>query len=67
MGWWFNVRDNRHRTPEDGLPARGLAVKDPFLGVRKGEVFGFAGPNGAGKSTSLNMMFGLLKPIQGRQ
>ncbi len=43
------------------------AVKDLSIGVRKGEVFGFLGPNGAGKSTALNMMVGLLKPIQGRQ
>ena len=42
------------------------AVRDLWLKVRPGEIFGFLGPNGAGKTTTIRMMTGLMKPTSGR-
>ncbi|MHA2025115.1 MAG: ABC transporter ATP-binding protein [Candidatus Thorarchaeota archaeon] len=42
------------------------ANKDITLRVRKGEVLGLLGENGAGKSTLMNLLYGLLKPDEGR-
>ena len=36
------------------------------LGFRKGEIHALLGENGAGKSTMMNMLYGLLKPEEGR-
>ncbi|MDO8746136.1 MAG: ATP-binding cassette domain-containing protein [Thermodesulfovibrionales bacterium] len=38
------------------------AVKNVFLAVSAGEIFGIVGPNGAGKTTTIRMMTGLLTP-----
>lgn len=43
-----------------------VAVKNLYLEVHEGEVFGFLGPNGAGKTTSISMMCGLLSPDAGQ-
>ncbi|SEF64973.1 ABC-2 type transport system ATP-binding protein [Caloramator fervidus] len=42
------------------------AVKNIFLNVEKGEIFGFLGPNGAGKTTTIKMIAGILKPDEGQ-
>jgi simple sugar transport system ATP-binding protein len=42
------------------------ANKDITIKVRKGEVMGLLGENGAGKSTLMNILYGLLKPDEGR-
>jgi ABC-2 type transport system ATP-binding protein len=41
------------------------AVKNLYLELRRGEVFGFLGPNGAGKSTTVGMILGLITPTEG--
>lgn len=41
------------------------AVKDLYLSLNDGEVFGLLGPNGAGKSTTLKMITGILTPDKG--
>ena len=43
-----------------------IGVKDLFLEVKEGEIFGFLGPNGAGKTTTLRLLMGLLFPTGGR-
>jgi ABC-2 type transport system ATP-binding protein len=43
-----------------------FAVRDLWLKVRPGEIFGFLGPNGAGKTTTIRMMAGLTKPTSGK-
>ncbi len=43
-----------------------LALKDVYLSVRKGEVFGIIGNNGAGKSTLLKLVARVLHPTEGR-
>jgi ABC-2 type transport system ATP-binding protein len=35
------------------------------LEIRAGEVLGLLGPNGAGKTTTVNLLLGLVQPIQG--
>ncbi len=42
-----------------------VAVKELFLAVEEGEVFGFLGPNGSGKTTTLLMLLGLTEPTKG--
>jgi ABC-2 type transport system ATP-binding protein len=42
-----------------------VAVKDLYISVEEGEIFGLLGPNGAGKSTTLSVLSGLLKPSSG--
>jgi ABC-2 type transport system ATP-binding protein len=34
--------------------------------VERGEIFGLLGPNGAGKTTIINLLLGLLEPMDGR-
>ena len=41
------------------------AVDGISFHVKKGELFGLLGPNGAGKTTTINMLCGLLKPMEG--
>jgi ABC-2 type transport system ATP-binding protein len=36
------------------------------LTIEQGEFFALLGPNGAGKSTLINIMAGLLKPLQAK-
>ncbi len=43
-----------------------LALKDIFLDIQPGEIFGIVGRNGAGKSTLLKVMARVLKPSKGR-
>jgi ABC-2 type transport system ATP-binding protein len=40
-------------------------VKNVFLNVEKGEIYGLIGPNGAGKSTIIRTMLNLLHPSSG--
>src|SRR4026208_1094393 len=48
-------------------PSRGIvAVKDLYLRIEPGEVFGLLGPNGSGKSTTLKIILGLVSPTRGR-
>src|SRR5260221_1507737 len=44
---------------------RKRAVRDLYLSVRSGEVFGFLGPNGAGKTTTMNVLLGFIEATQG--
>ncbi len=41
------------------------AVKDLFLEVPAGAIYGFLGPNGAGKSTTIRLMLALISPDDG--
>src|SRR5690625_637408 len=41
------------------------AVKDVWLNVNKGEIYGFIRLNGAGKTTTIRMLLGMIKPTQG--
>ena len=42
------------------------AVRDIDFKIKKGCCFGFLGPNGAGKSTTMGMLYGLIRPSNGR-
>lgn len=42
-----------------------VAVKDLFLNVPQGSVYGFIGPNGSGKTTTLRMIMNILYPDKG--
>lgn len=42
------------------------AVDGVDLVVRRGDVYGLLGPNGAGKTTFMRMLFGLIRPDEGR-
>ena len=48
------------------FPGGVQANKDITLRIRRGEVLGLLGENGAGKSTLMNLLYGLLKPDEGR-
>src|ERR1700742_2793220 len=41
-------------------------VNDVSFNVAQGEIVGLLGPNGAGKTTSFYMIFGLIKPNEGK-
>jgi ABC-2 type transport system ATP-binding protein len=43
-----------------------FAVRELWLQIHPGEIFGFLGPNGAGKTTTIRMMAGLMKPTSGK-
>ncbi|TMB95688.1 MAG: ABC transporter ATP-binding protein [Chloroflexi bacterium] len=59
--------------PGRGLEVKGItkrygdleAVRDLYLDVRRGEVFGFVGSNGAGKTTTMRVVLGTLIPDRG--
>jgi ABC-2 type transport system ATP-binding protein len=42
------------------------ALRNFFMAVEPGEIFGFLGPNGAGKSTAIHIALALLRPTSGR-
>jgi ABC-type branched-subunit amino acid transport system ATPase component len=42
-----------------------LALDEPDIVVRPGEIVGLIGPNGAGKSTLMNVISGVLRPSSG--
>eukprot|EP00961_Rhodomonas_salina_P285537 3858499-Rhodomonas_salina.1 len=42
-----------------------MAVKAPWFGVGKQQLFALLGPNGAGKTTTINMLVGFLPPSRG--
>ncbi|CAM9221993.1 unnamed protein product [Chrysoparadoxa australica] len=42
-----------------------MAVKETYLGIPKGQVFGLLGINGAGKTTTLSILSSELPPTQG--
>lgn len=42
-----------------------LGVKDLFLSLEEGEIFGFIGPNGAGKSTTIRSIMNLINKTSG--
>jgi ABC-type multidrug transport system ATPase subunit len=41
------------------------AVKDMYIGIKRGECFGLLGVNGAGKTTTLSMLTGDVRPTSG--
>src|SRR3954467_4622540 len=43
-----------------------VAVDNVDLAVPAGDVYGLLGPNGAGKTTFMRMLFGLIRPDEGR-
>ena len=43
-----------------------IALNGVSLDIREGEFFTLLGPSGCGKSTALNLICGLLKPIEGK-
>src|ERR687885_548871 len=70
-------RDGRPGRPDGPVPvvqARGLvkrygsitAVDNVDLNVPPGAVYGLLGPNGAGKTTFMRILFGLIRPDEGR-
>lgn len=67
------MRMNERNAPEIAIETRNLskrfkdvqAVDSLYLGVRKGEIYGFLGPNGAGKTTTIKMIMGLVRPTRG--
>ena len=42
-----------------------IGLKDLYLEIQQGEIFGFLGPNGAGKTTTLKLLMGLIFPTAG--
>ncbi len=42
------------------------ALTDLNLQIPQGQIFGFLGPNGAGKTTTIRLLFGLMRPTEGR-
>lgn len=44
----------------------GWVIRDLNLEIRKGSRIGLVGPTGSGKSTALDILMGLLEPMQGR-
>jgi ABC-type branched-subunit amino acid transport system ATPase component/ABC-type branched-subunit amino acid transport system permease subunit len=42
-----------------------VALDDPDVNVRPGEIVGLIGPNGAGKTTLMNVVSGVLRPDRG--
>jgi ABC-type branched-subunit amino acid transport system ATPase component/ABC-type branched-subunit amino acid transport system permease subunit len=52
----------------DGIKVRFggvVALDDPKICVRSGEIVGLIGPNGAGKTTIMNVVSGVLRPSHG--
>src|SRR5262245_22031046 len=43
-----------------------VAVRDLFMEVKTGSIFGLLGPNGAGKSTTIRMLVNITIPDSGR-
>ncbi len=42
------------------------ALKNLFLQIKEGEIFGMLGPNGAGKTTTLKIIAGITNPSEGK-
>ncbi|MFC1743996.1 ABC transporter ATP-binding protein [Candidatus Riflebacteria bacterium] len=42
-----------------------LALKETSIFLRKGETIGLTGPSGSGKTTFIDILLGLLKPLEG--
>ena len=67
------TRPSPELVPGRGLEVTGItkrygdleAVRDLYLDVRRGEVFGFVGSNGAGKTTTMRVVLGTLIPDRG--
>ena len=67
------TRPSPELVPGRGLEVKGItkrygdleAVRDLYLDVRPGEVFGFVGSNGAGKTTTMRVVLGTLIPDRG--
>ena len=67
------TRPSPELVPGRGLEVTGItkrygdleAVRDLYLDVRPGEVFGFVGSNGAGKTTTMRVVLGTLIPDRG--
>src|SRR5947208_16396123 len=43
-----------------------MVLRELFLQVPRGSIYGFLGPNGAGKTTAIRMFLGLLRPYSGQ-
>ena len=54
-----------HGTEVKSLRMGKCSLKESFIQIHKGEIFGLLGPNGAGKSTTILMMLGLTDPTSG--
>jgi simple sugar transport system ATP-binding protein len=73
--YWFSNYEVTTMSSEYAVELEGIsktfpggvqANKDITLRIRRGEVLGLLGENGAGKSTLMNLLYGLLKPDEGR-
>jgi len=45
---------------------RNLVLRQVFLRVPRGSIYGFLGPNGAGKTTAMRILLGLIRPFSGQ-
>lgn len=70
---WYGMQDlgneligKRHGGNGELRQEEFWAVKDASFEIRRGESVGIIGRNGSGKTTLLRMLYGLIKPEQGR-